>query len=63
MCTINSEILKKGFSYRTYSHMIMKLGMAHYVLNFYKVNINYDPELTLTHLTTMSNLAKLVFCS
>ena len=40
--------------------MIMKLGMGHYVLKLYKVYINDDPELTLTHFPTMSNLAKLV---
>ena len=41
--------------------MIMKLCMEQYVLKLYKVNINDDPELTLTHFKTMSNLAKLVF--
>ena len=41
--------------------MIMKLGMEHYVLKLYKVYINDDPELILTHFKTMSNLAKLVF--
>ena len=41
--------------------MILKLGMEHYVLKLYKVNINDDPEFTLTYFTTMSNLAKIVF--
>ena len=41
--------------------MTMKLGMEHYLLKFYKVYINDDPELTLTQFTTMSNLAKIVF--
>ena len=41
--------------------MIMKLGMEQYVLKLYKVYINDDPELTLTHFKTMSNFAKLVF--
>ena len=41
--------------------MIMKLGMEHYVLKLYKVYMNDDPELTLTHFKTMSNLVKLVF--
>ena len=41
--------------------MIRKLGMEHYVLKLFKVYINDDPELTLTHFKTMSNLAKLVF--
>ena len=50
-----------NISYRTLSPMIMKLGMANYVLKLYKVYINDDPELTLTYSTTISNLAKLVF--
>ena len=40
--------------------MIMKLGMEQYILKLYKVYINDDPELTLTHFKTISNLAKLV---
>ena len=49
--------------YRTNSPMIMKLGMEHYILKLYKVYINDDRELTLTYFTTMSHLAKLVFCT
>ena len=49
------------FFYRTYSPLIMKLRMGQYVLRLYKVYINNDLELTLTHFKTMSNLAKLVF--
>ena len=41
--------------------MIKKLGMEQYVLNVYKVYINDDTELALTHFKTMSNFAKLVF--
>ena len=51
----------KIFSYRTYSHMIMKLGMGYFVLKFYEVYIHDDPELSLTYFTTMSNLAKIYF--
>ena len=40
--------------------MIMKLGSEHYELKLYTV---YDPELTLTYFTTMSNLAKTGFCT
>ena len=42
--------------------MIMKLCMEQYiyVLKLYKIYINDDPELTLTHFN-MSNLAKLGF--
>ena len=41
--------------------MIMKLGMEQYVLKLYKVYINDDPELILTHFKTMSDLAKHLF--
>ena len=41
--------------------MIMKLCMEQYVLKLYKVYVNDDPELTLTHFKTKINLAKLVF--
>ena len=41
--------------------MMMKLGMEQNVLKLYKVYINDDPELTLTHFKTMSNLANFVF--
>ena len=41
--------------------MITKLCMGQYVLKLYKVYIDNDPELTLTHFKTMSKLAKLVF--
>ena len=51
----------KILSYRTYSPMIMKLGIVRDVLKPYKIYINDDPELTLTHFKTMPNLAKLVF--
>ena len=48
-------------SYRTNSPMIMKLCMEQYVLKLYKVYINNDPELTLTHFKTMSKFANFVF--
>ena len=35
--------------------MIMKLGMYHWGLKFYKVYINDDPGLTLTYFVAMSN--------
>ena len=41
--------------------MIMKLCMEQYALKLYKVYINDDPDLTLTHFKTMSDLAKLDF--
>ena len=44
--------------------MIMKLCMEEYDLKLYKVYINDDPELTLTHFKTMSKLTKLnCFCT
>ena len=41
--------------------MMLKLGMQHQRLKLYKVSINDDPELTMTHFKTMSIFAKLVF--
>ena len=41
--------------------MLMLLCMEQYVIKLYKVYINDDPELILTHFKTMSNLAKLGF--
>ena len=41
--------------------MIMRLCTEQYVLKLYKMYINDDPQLTLPHFKTMSNLAKLVF--
>ena len=47
--------------YRTNSRMIMKLCMGQFVLKLYKVYINDDQELTLTHFKTVFKLVKLVF--
>ena len=41
--------------------MILKLGMQHWGLEFYKVYINDDPGMTLTYFTARSNLAAYVF--
>ena len=57
---IYGKNLQKIF-YRPNGPMIMKLCMEQYVLKLYKVYINDDHELTLTHFKTMSNLAKLSF--
>ena len=46
----------KIFSYKTNSHMIVKLGMEHHKLKLYTVCINDVPEFTLTYLTTMATL-------
>ena len=54
--------IQKSFpTFITNSPMIMKLGTEHYKLKLYTFYINDDPELTLTHFTTMSILEKLVF--
>ena len=53
----------KDLFYRTYSPMIMKLGMKHYELKLYKVYIN-DDRVDLfkkLYITAISNVAKLVF--
>ena len=47
--------------FKTNSPMIMKLCMEQDVLKLYRIYINDDPGLTLTHFKTMSNWVKLVF--
>ena len=41
--------------------MILKLGMKHWGLKFYKVYINDDPGLTLTYFTARSNWVTCMF--
>ena len=36
--------------------MTLKVGMQHWVCEYYKAGLNYDPELTLTHFTPGSDL-------
>ena len=41
--------------------MTLKLGVQHWVLEYYQVCSNDDPELTLTYFTARSNLAPYAF--
>ena len=41
--------------------MTLKLGMQHWVLDYYQVCSNDDPGLTLTYFTTRSNLVPYAF--
>ena len=41
--------------------MTLKLGMQRWVLEYYQVCSNGDPELTLTYFTAMSNLVPYTF--
>ena len=41
--------------------MILKLGMQHWGLKFYKVDINDDPWLTLTYVTAWPKLVTCIF--
>ena len=41
--------------------MTLKLGMLHWVLEYYQVCSNDDPELTLTYFTATSNLVPYAF--
>ena len=41
--------------------MTLKLGMQHWVLEYYQVCSNYDPGLTLTYFTASSNLVPCAF--
>ena len=48
--TINSKKPLKIFFSRTRRPMILKLGMKHQAIELYKVYINHDPGMTLTHI-------------
>ena len=41
--------------------MILKLGMQHWVLEYYQIYSNDDPGLTLTYFTARSNLVPYAF--
>ena len=41
--------------------MILKLGMKHQAIKFYKVYVNYDPWMTLTYFTARSTEVALAF--
>ena len=41
--------------------MTLELGMKHWVLEYYQVCANDDPELTLTYFTARSNLVPYAF--
>ena len=51
---INSKNPLKIFFFRTRRPMNSKLGIKHLVMELYKVCINHDPGMTLTHLTARS---------
>ena len=53
--------LKKIFFLGTKRPMTVKLGMPHWVLEYYQVCSNDDPGLTLTYLTARSNLVPYAF--
>ena len=41
--------------------MALKVGMQHWVFEYYKICSSDDPGLTLTYFTTMSNLVPYAF--
>ena len=51
---INSKNLLKIFFSRTRRPMILKLGVKHLGMEFYKFYINHDPGMTLTYFTARS---------
>ena len=53
--------LKKIFFSGTKRQMTLKLGMQHWVLEYYQVCSNDDPELTLTYFMARSNLVPYAF--
>ena len=52
---------KKIFFSGTNWPMTLKLGMQHWVFEYYQVNSNDDPGLTLTYVTAMSYLVPYAF--
>ena len=58
---IYGKNLKKIFFSRTKRLMILNLGMHHWVLEYYQVCSNDNPELTLTYFTAGSNLVPYAF--
>ena len=52
---INSKVFLKIFFFRTRRPMILKLGIKYLGMELYKVNINHDPEITLTYFTAWSS--------
>ena len=54
----------KNFNFffsRTKRLMTLKLGMKHWVLEYYQICSNGDAELTLTYFTAKSNLVPYAF--
>ena len=58
---IYGKNLKKIFISGTKRPMILKLGMQHWVLEYYKICSNDDPGLTLTYFTARSNVVPCAF--
>ena len=59
--SIYGKNLKKLFSSGTKRPMTLKLGMQHWVLEYYQVCSNDVPGLTLIYFTARSNLAPYAF--
>ena len=55
------KTLKKKKISRTKRPMSFKLGMQHWVLEYYQVYSNDDPGLTLTYFTARSNMVPYAF--
>ena len=58
---IYSKNLKKVFFSGTKRPMTLKLGMQHWVLEYYQIYSNDVPGLTLTYFTARSNLVPYTF--
>ena len=58
---IYGKNLKKIVFSVTKRPMTLKFCMQHWVLKYYQICSNHDPGLTLTYLTTRSNLIPYVF--
>ena len=58
---IYDKNLKKNFFSGTKRLMTLKLGMHHWVLEYYQVYSNHNPRLTLTYFTARSNMVPYAF--
>ena len=58
---IYGKNFKKIFFSGTERLMTLKLGMQHWVLEYYRVCSNDDPGLTLSYFTAMSNMVPYAF--
>ena len=58
---IYGKNLRKSFSLEPKTPMTLKIGMQHWVIEYYNVYSNDDPGMIMTYLTAMSNFVPSAF--